>query len=338
MNYKFQLSALGGTFDHLHIGHKRLLDTAFKYSLRVIIGVATEQLTTGKAMPASMESFKQRSIGLKDYLESKGYLSRVDIVELSDIYGPTITDENIQAIFATEDKLENIKKINLKRVENGFGELEQVLVPLVFSTDSLPVSSSRIRNGETDREGNIYFDLLSEKKRFNLPEELRSSLKKPLGKVIKKFRPNNLTMQQFNNSFTIAVGDIAAINLYKLGIAAHINIVDYKTKRHDITDQEKKTLSEIQKLSDVTTTDNQAGTIERRAAGVIRRSIGSYLLTSKMQVILVNGEEDLMTIPAILISPLDSLVLYGHPEKGIVIVKVTESKKKEVLSIFNKMR
>jgi GTP-dependent dephospho-CoA kinase len=88
----------------------------------------------------------------------------------------------------------------------------------------------------------------------------------------------------------------------------------------------------------VTTTDNQAGTIERRAAGVIRRSIGSYLLTSKMQVILVNGEEDLMTIPAILISPLDSLVLYGHPEKGIVIVKVTESKKKEVLSIFNKMR
>lgn len=338
MNYKFGLAALGGTFDHLHAGHKQLLDRAFENSAKVIIGLVTDSLLTDKSQPQALQSHKTRKIELVKYLDSMGYSGRSEIVDLTDIYGPTVTDRQIEAVFATEDNLKNLKKINLKRVENGFSELEQVLVPFVFSTDNMPVSSSRIRSGEIDREGNLYFDLFGKKKRFNLPEELRPALKKPFGKVIKKLRPNNLTIQQFSHSFTIAVGDIAAINLYRLGIQADISIIDYKTMRHGLTEDDQKELSKLQSISTIMRAVNQPGTIERRAVGVLKKALSNLLETKYKQVVLIEGEEDLMTIPAILLSPLETFVLYGQPEKGIVVVKVTEKKKKEASSILSKMR
>jgi len=53
--------------------------------------------------------------------------------------------------------------------------------------------------------------------------------------------------------------------------------------------------------------------------------------------IVVDGEEDLATLPAILYAPLGSAVVYGQPNEGSVLVEVTPEKKKHVMDLMNKM-
>ena len=52
--------------------------------------------------------------------------------------------------------------------------------------------------------------------------------------------------------------------------------------------------------------------------------------------LVVNGEEDLLTLPAILFAPLNSLVLYGHWQYGIIVVEVDEKIKEKVRKILKK--
>ena len=42
------------------------------------------------------------------------------------------------------------------------------------------------------------------------------------------------------------------------------------------------------------------------------------------EVIRIEGEEDLLTMPAILLSPLGTYIIYGQFEVGMVVVEVTE--------------
>ncbi|HVF69692.1 MAG TPA: DUF359 domain-containing protein, partial [Xanthomonadales bacterium] len=119
---------------------------------------------------------------------------------------------------------------------------------------------------------------------------------------------------------------------------ADISIVDYKTRRVAISDKEKKALAEISKIDNVMETDNSPGNIERRAVGMIRKALDDFSETKRKQLIIVDGEEDLLVLPVVALSPLDSVVLYGQPDRGVVMIKVTEKKKKEVkylLSRFN---
>ena len=54
--------------------------------------------------------------------------------------------------------------------------------------------------------------------------------------------------------------------------------------------------------------------------------------------IVVEGEEDLLTLVAILTVPEDSLVLYGQPRKGVVVVKATAEMKQKVQEIVEEMK
>ncbi len=53
--------------------------------------------------------------------------------------------------------------------------------------------------------------------------------------------------------------------------------------------------------------------------------------------ILVAGEEDLLTLAAVWLAPLGSLVVYGQPHQGVVTVEVTAQKKREAEKIFGLM-
>jgi uncharacterized protein (UPF0218 family) len=53
--------------------------------------------------------------------------------------------------------------------------------------------------------------------------------------------------------------------------------------------------------------------------------------------IVVDGEEDLLTLAAVLYAPENSFVVYGQPLEGIVVVKVTKQKKKEVTDVLKAM-
>jgi uncharacterized protein (UPF0218 family) len=79
---------------------------------------------------------------------------------------------------------------------------------------------------------------------------------------------------------------------------------------------------------------NPQGTITEEAITAIRRA-----LESNSQVhLIVDGEEDLLTLIAVLHAPERSLVVYGQPYEGIVVVKVTAEKKAEAMEILKAMK
>ena len=54
--------------------------------------------------------------------------------------------------------------------------------------------------------------------------------------------------------------------------------------------------------------------------------------------IVVEGEEDLLTLIAVLYAPENSFVIYGQPHSGVVVVKVTGQKKRQVQEFLNAMK
>ncbi|OFZ40262.1 MAG: hypothetical protein A2070_06905 [Bdellovibrionales bacterium GWC1_52_8] len=52
----------------------------------------------------------------------------------------------------------------------------------------------------------------------------------------------------------------------------------------------------------------------------------------------IEGEEDLLALPAILFAPLGALVIYGHWQLGVVGVEVTEKTKDRAKSILNRFK
>ncbi|NOZ83085.1 MAG: pantetheine-phosphate adenylyltransferase [Euryarchaeota archaeon] len=143
--------AVGGTFDCLHAGHRQLLHTAFAYGERVVIGLTSDRMASGKGA----SSYRERLAELERFLEQEGYSGRAEIVELNDPYGTAVSDPELDGIVVTEETLERAREINRIRERRGLGKLEILVVPMVLAEDGMPVSSERIRKGMIDREGRV---------------------------------------------------------------------------------------------------------------------------------------------------------------------------------------
>src|SRR5581483_7834853 len=141
---KFKNAIVGGTFDRFHLGHQKLLTTAFDQSEKVIIGVATDELFANKIFAELIEDFKSRRQSVMDFLERKDLAGRFEIVPIHDFYGTSLTDSNLGAIFITESNKENVLKINEERQKKEFKPLEIVIVPYVLGNDREVISSERI--------------------------------------------------------------------------------------------------------------------------------------------------------------------------------------------------
>jgi uncharacterized protein (UPF0218 family) len=166
--------------------------------------------------------------------------------------------------------------------------------------------------------------------RYILTEELRLKLKDPLGLLVEGKK--NETMDKLRSIIdekkpkrVISVGDIVSRNASQFSIPVDVNIIDNMAMREEIEDFKFSTKRTFQ-------INNSAGVIELLAWQAIKEAIKVGNST-----VLVNGEEDLLTLVSIIEAPLKSIVVYGQPNKGIVIVEVGEEKKKEAKEIINSM-
>ncbi|MFW6083212.1 MAG: pantetheine-phosphate adenylyltransferase [Thermoplasmatota archaeon] len=139
---------LGGTFDHVHIGHQRFLETALEIGETTVCLVSDEMLKKWK--PEVINSYKER----KRKLEA--FLSRFDqdwrIIPISDPYKEAVEGE-YDVLVVSYDTKERGKEINEKRKEKDKEPLEMKTVKPVLADDLLPVNSSRIREGEINEVG-----------------------------------------------------------------------------------------------------------------------------------------------------------------------------------------
>jgi hypothetical protein len=78
---------------------------------------------------------------------------------------------------------------------------------------------------------------------------------------------------------------------------------------------------------------NPPGTITEEALKAIQEALKS---NSRVKMV-VDGEEDLLALIAVLYAPENSFVVYGQPYEGVVVVKATRNKKAEVAEILKAM-
>ena len=80
--------------------------------------------------------------------------------------------------------------------------------------------------------------------------------------------------------------------------------------------------------------NNPRGTITEEAIFAIKEALEKNEHTH----IVVDGEEDLLTLIAVLCAPENAIVVYGQPYSGIVVVKVTPEKKAQAKEFLKAMK
>ena len=330
MSYKYKHSVLGGTFDHFHKGHERFIGAALADSEKLTIGITSDEMLDNKSQKNTVENYPTREQSVEDFITTNGHKNRVEVFKINDIYGPSIDDLSLEAIYVIDDTYKGAEMVNLKRESLGLTKLAIVVVPTLDMNDSKRISSTAIRLGKIDRHGNNYADLFPIDASLTLPDSLRDQLKEPFGEVV-----NNLEISKLKNYFLIAVGDIVVSNLLQHDVIPNLSIFDKISNREKITEIE--VLDHLPKNS--LKLNNAPGTINCTTAlkieKVIQESIGSHEKFS----IEISGEEDLLALPAMLFAPLDSRVIYGLKDEGAVVVTITEDLKKIlVIQIIKKLK
>ncbi len=145
---------IGGTFNHLHKGHKLLINKAFETAGKqgqVFIGVTTGKLTDEKR---DVKSFEERKKTVEEYISKEKIIVRYLIKPICNKYGPSI-DEDFDAIIISPETKPTAEEINRIRKQKGKKPLQIIQIPFVLADDNIPISSSRIRNKEIDKDGRV---------------------------------------------------------------------------------------------------------------------------------------------------------------------------------------
>jgi cytidyltransferase-like protein len=152
---KFRMVAVGGTFDELHRGHKVLLMKAFEVGGRVMIGLCTDEFAEKLSKPHATAPYEERLRELKTFLSDLGLSGRAEIIPLNNPFGPTLAESLIEALVVSEETRPTALKINEKRRKAGLPPLKIVTINMVPAENCAPISTTRIRKGEIDREGHL---------------------------------------------------------------------------------------------------------------------------------------------------------------------------------------
>ena len=152
---KFKTVAVGGTFDEFHKGHRTLLLKAFEVGEHVLIGLCSDRLVESLSKPHVTAPYEQRLEELKKFLQERKLLSRVEIMPLNDPFGVTLSEGCLDALVVSRETEPMAIKINEERKRRGLAPLNIVVIEMVPSENHAPISTTRIRRGEIDREGHL---------------------------------------------------------------------------------------------------------------------------------------------------------------------------------------
>ncbi|NIM25008.1 MAG: DUF359 domain-containing protein [Nitrososphaeria archaeon] len=154
-------------------------------------------------------------------------------------------------------------------------------------------------------------------------------MKIPMGKLIPEIEVNKENIQKHlsENSYVITVGDRTTEKMIDFGLTPSLQIIDGQEKRIK-RDAPKQSNTET-----LLTCDNPAAEITPQSIDVIKKAFESPTPVR----IEVNGEEDLLVIPVCIFAPENSVVLYGQPNEGLVIVPITTEIRNKTQTLLDSM-
>jgi pantetheine-phosphate adenylyltransferase len=152
---KFKTVAVGGTFDEFHKGHRALLIKAFEVGERVLVGLCSDRLVESLTKPHVTASYEQRLEELSKFLRERGVWERAEIVPLNDPFGVTLSEGCVEALIVSRETEPIAVKINGERGRRRLPPLQIIAIDMISSENHVPISTTRIRCGEIDREGHL---------------------------------------------------------------------------------------------------------------------------------------------------------------------------------------
>jgi uncharacterized protein (UPF0218 family) len=149
-----------------------------------------------------------------------------------------------------------------------------------------------------------------------LQSELRSELKEPIGTVFTDVDD----LLEASGSPLIAVGDVVTAHLLDAGRVPDVAVVDARTERTAVEAWVEDAISgaAFERERQVA---NPAATLTadllRALADAVTVAAGEH---GARTIVDVDGEEDLATLPALVVAPTGASIVYGQPGEGMVHV------------------
>ena len=163
---------------------------------------------------------------------------------------------------------------------------------------------------------------------MKLPDSLREQMKIPLGILLPESQADkeNILKHLEENSYIITVGDRTTEKMIDFDLIPSLQIVDGIEKR------EKREPPKLVNATEITV-DNPPAEITSQSIDVIKKALS---MESPVRI-LVTGEEDLLVLPVCIHAPEKSVVMYGQPNEGLVIVKITSEIRNKAQSLLDLM-
>ncbi|MCS6788066.1 MAG: DUF359 domain-containing protein [Aigarchaeota archaeon] len=161
-----------------------------------------------------------------------------------------------------------------------------------------------------------------------LTEAQREILRRPIGDLIPgspvETREALRGLLGEGTALVVAVGDVVSAEVSAIMPKRVVYVTDDRSRRTPSTRVELQVEEEIRCA-------NPAGSVTRESFEALEAAI---LRAGRVRV-LVEGEEDLLALVAVYLAPTGSLVLYGQPSEGLVVVEVNEERKRFAYLIFS---
>jgi uncharacterized protein (UPF0218 family) len=162
-----------------------------------------------------------------------------------------------------------------------------------------------------------------------LPDSLRDQLKIPLGILLPIDQDNKANIQKYlsDDSYIITVGDRTTEKMIDFDLIPSLQIID---------GLEKRIKRDILKLGSAfeLKIDNPAAEITLESIEIIKKA---FSLNPPIRL-TVNGEEDLLVLPVCIHAPENSVILYGQPNKGLVLVQITTEIRNKAQALLDLMK
>jgi len=159
-------------------------------------------------------------------------------------------------------------------------------------------------------------------KTLYLPNELRAELKKVWGVAI--FGDKKEVAEKYEKIVkekrfkkVVSIGDYCSLNLF-----SHVKVFDGKINRKKIKENIPFSL----------TCFNPPGTIQKEVWSLLEKAI------EENKNIFIDGEEDLLVIPVVLLLEENSAVIYGFFNRGVCLIEVSEEVKNNFRELLKKFQ
>lgn len=121
------------------------------------------------------------------------------------------------------------------------------------------------------------------------------------------------------------MGDYVSAHILDAGLLPDIVVVDHRIMRESVEpiELDRENIHIV----------NMPGTISAQSQSVLK----AVAKECRKLAVIVDGEEDLLVLPLMVYMPLGSVIIYGQPREGMVVITLTPERRNWARNFMEKM-